>query len=214
MIPIPQPITNVTVYPYTTAPIELLPVIEDATGTYSVGTLTTNVFYNMDLKGGDNKSKLEKGGAYFAEATDAKGNRFRTHWMHCTGTGESPTFGLTQSLLHPEWTAPALPVSEGQYIHIERLSDFKTIINLKPPAIGTMEIELGKSGWLIGTRTGTPHVNGFLIENPKIPNYVAVGTRNIAISATSERDGKVVSYNNLTLVSSSDKESVFLQQFL
>lgn len=214
MTPIPQPITNVTVYPYTTAPIELLPVIEDASGTYSVGTLTTNVFYNMDLHGGEHKSKLEKGGAYFAVVTDETGNRYRTHWMHCTNTGETPTFGLTQSLQHPEWTAPALPLTEGQYIHIERLCDFTSIINLKPPAIGTMEIDLGKSGWLIGTRTGTPHVNGFLIENPTIPNYVAVGTRNVSISAKSERDGKVITYNNLTLVSASDKECVFLQQFV
>ena len=214
MTPIPQPITNVTVYPYITAPIELMPVIENATGTYSVGTLTTHVYYNMDLHGGDRTGKLEKGGAYFAEATDAAGNRFRTHWMHCTDAGDSPTFGLTQNLLHPQQTAPNFPIGDGPYIHIEELVDFTTMINFKPPAIGEMEINLGKAGWLIGTRTGTPHVNGFLIENPTLPNFYAVGSRNISISAQSKKSGKTVSYDNLTLVSANSKEAVFLQQFI
>lgn len=214
MINIPQPITDVTVYPYITAPIELEPVIKKASGTYSIGTLTTHVFYNMDLHGGDHVGKLENGGAYFAEATDAEGNRFRTHWMHCTGGGDQPTFGLTQNLSHPDLSTAALPASEGRYIPLEKLVDFETSISFKPPAIGTMEVDLGKSGMLIATRTGTPHVNGFIIENPTLPHFWTVGSRNISIGAKSAKTGKPIGYDNLTLVSATDKECVFLQQFI
>ncbi len=214
MIPIPQPITNVSVYPYTTAPIELMPVIENASGTYSVGTLTTHVYYNMDLHGGERHGKLEKGGAYFAVATDKSGKSFRTHWMHCTDDGETPSFALTNNMAMQNATAPALPLTEGNYIHIEELCDFTTIINFTPPAIGSAEVTLGDNGWLIGTRTGTPHVNGFLIKNPELPKFFAVGSKNISISAKSVKTGQIVTYSNLTLVSADADECVFLQQFI
>lgn len=209
----PLPITDVTVYPYTTAPIELMPVLENASGTYSIGTLATHVFYNLDLQGGKHVGKFEKGGIYFAQATDAAGNSFRTHWLHCTDDGKYPSFGLTQNLLHPQLTSPNLPIGDGPYIRIERLVDFTTVINSDLPAIGTTEIDLGKSGWLIGTRTGAPHVNGFLIDDPNLPKFYAVGSRNISVRARSEESGNTVGFDKLTLGSANSQECALLQQF-
>lgn len=213
MQPIPQPISDVTVYPHITTPIELLPVITGASGTYSIGTLATNIFYNMSLSGGTQTSPLQEHAAYFAEAKDANGKTMRTHWMHCTETGPAPAFGLTVNLLHPGVTAAAAPLDDGAFIKIEELTDFTSIYSFPPPEIGSMKVDLGKKGWLIATRVGTPHLMGFMIENPSLPTFYPVGATGISISAKSVRTGQSVGYSNLKLESVSNS-AVFLQDFV
>ena len=104
MQPIPIPVGNVNVYPYVDWPPHagigpaIPPVIEGASGTYSVGTLGTQVFYNLDLKGGERKGPLHVGGKYVAWA-ESEGGPFQTPWLLCTSAGDEPTFGRTTGLV-------------------------------------------------------------------------------------------------------------------
>lgn len=213
MQPIPQPITDVSVYPYYPGiPIPVKPVLTGASGTYSVGTLITSAFYNMDLHGGKAEGTFRKGGTYYALATDASGKQFEAHWMYCTETGASPEFGLTRNLSQSNVTAPAPSLAEeSKYIKLEALEDFTNLHTLTPPAIGTFELTLGKTGWLISTRVGTPHRMGFLIEKPDIPSWITVGGYSVSVSAKTASDGKEVGYDHLTLVEADATQAVFLR---
>lgn len=101
MIPIPVPVTQVSIYPYIPqAPIRVLPVLVNGAGTYSVGTLTTNIFYNLDLTSGTQENGgVHAGLKYYAVFKDANGNETTTTWMTCLQGGPAPRFGRTISML-------------------------------------------------------------------------------------------------------------------
>lgn len=103
MIPIPVPVTQVSIYPYIPqAPIRVLPVLVNGAGTYSVGTLTTNIFYNLDLTSGTQENGgVHAGLKYYAMFKDANGNETTTTWMTCLQGGPTPRFGRTVSMLGP-----------------------------------------------------------------------------------------------------------------
>lgn len=211
MQPIPQKITEVSVYRYYRfQPIETPPVLTDASGTYSIGTLMTYIYYNMSLEGGKVSEPVQKGATYYAKAKTEDGTEFTTHWMYCLTDGPNPTFGATVNAVHGV-SAPAADLNiEDPYIKLEPVVDLTAVFSFPPPAIGSMEVQLGKNGYLIGTRIGTPHLMGFLVEKPEY--HFAVGTSDISVSAKTDR-GQSISYPNLTCVESNTEQAVFLQTF-
>jgi len=99
MQPIPTPVTNVTICLYDGDAIAEMVVWIDGDGTYSVGTLTTDVFYNLNITSGEAvNAGPQKKQRYYATYTDAKGQKGRTPWLYCLTSGNKPTFGRTEGL--------------------------------------------------------------------------------------------------------------------
>ncbi|GJM09364.1 MAG: hypothetical protein DHS20C11_16400 [Lysobacteraceae bacterium] len=213
MQPIPVPISDVSVYPYIPdAPIEVPPVLTGASGTYSVGTLTTNIFYNMSLSGGDEKTPLSVGHTYYAVAKSKDGQSFQTHWMRCLTAGDAPTFGLTVNMLKPEESSVAVGSEDGPYIYLGELKDVNVSQPFRPPAIGSLSLISNAKGEWIGTRIGTPHLMGIQAENSSPSSLLHVGMDRINASGTRVSDGQLISYSNLVCVDAGNP-AVFLQKF-
>ncbi|MEM6718215.1 MAG: hypothetical protein AAF611_02770 [Bacteroidota bacterium] len=131
---IPVPVKNVTIYAYfnPTEPLQEI-IIEGATGTYSVGTLTTNIFYNLDLNDdGKRVNPLKVHGKYYAtfETDDGKkeSKKIVTPWMYCLDNSDTPSFGRTVSMLKDESeaqaaVAPSASLDESDYIRLAPLYD-------------------------------------------------------------------------------------------
>ena len=212
MQPIPQPITNVSVYPYIPqAPIQVQPVYEGGDGTYSVGTLLTHVFYNMDLHGGSVVGQISKGATYYAMATASDGTVFQTHWMYCLTDGDSPTFGLTKNLVNPTEVAPTIGAADGPYIDLGAMVDVSVSQPFKPPAIGVLGLISNANGEQISTRVGTPHLMGFKVDNPG-SNLLHKGMDRITVTGKRASDGQELTYTNLVCVDAGNP-AVFLQRF-
>lgn len=98
----PQPVDNVTIHPYLPdQPIEVPPVFVDGAGTYGVGTLTTNIFYNLNLTAGKPQhGGVVAGSKYYAVGKYKDGTPFQSPWMSCLQGGDTPKFGRTISMVH------------------------------------------------------------------------------------------------------------------
>lgn len=218
MQPIPVPVTNVTVYPYIDVgggigPV-VQPVIEHATGTYSVGTLATWVYYNLNLEGGEREALLNKGGSYIASAETQDGAGFQTHWMHCMNTGDNPTFGLSVNAINRD-TMMGSPVPENEeenpYIVLGELERLSGVITFPPPAIGMIEVIENGTGQLIATRVGTPHLMGIRVESGLV-SPVRVGETLTRVVGQDTRTERTVGYNSLRVVTAGE-QPVLLQHF-
>lgn len=207
---LPQKVHNVSVYPYIpNAPIEVKPVGVEGKGTYTVSTLTTQIFYNLDL---DvlHEERLTVGGMYYALCTTEDGKTFQTPGMYCTDAGSSPKFGLTKNVLQPHVTQAYTVDSEGPYIVISDLENVSVVENFKPPAIGSIEIISGAKGQLIATRFGTPHLMGIRVDGTS--SLLHEGMSGLSVGGKESGTGKTVGYNNLKCVDAGNP-SVFLQDF-
>lgn len=213
MQPIPTAVKDVSVFPYVqNAPIEVPPVIVNSEGTYSVGTLMTHIFYNLDLSGGERKGTLQVGASYFAQASTEDGKAFETHWLYCTSNGEKPTFGLTQNLLSIRETAPSAAGSEGPYVILAQLQNVNVGQDFRPPAIGTVELIGNARGQLIATRFGTPHLMGMRVEGGQRSSLLHVGMHRIVASGQRVDNDETIGYQGLVCVDADDP-AVFLQDF-
>lgn len=96
MEPIPTKVHDVKVYPFIGAPVEVPSVFVDGKGTYAVGSLTTHLFYNLDLAAGKSQhGGVHAGNRYYAIGTGEDGKSFETPWMTCTRGGDAPQFART-----------------------------------------------------------------------------------------------------------------------
>ncbi len=216
---IPVPVKNVTVYAYfnPTEPLEEV-VITGATGTYAVGTLTVNVFYNLDLNAdGKRVNPLNIHGRYYATGETMDGKTFTTPWMYCLDNSDTPRFGRTITLLHPNdhpqisAVAPA-SVDPSEYIKLSPLTDI-TVSQLFPaPAIGQQTLIENGKGNIIGTRIGTPHLMGVEVDSGDPVGKLVGGMKDILISGKTE-DGKPFSQIGLTVISAGEP-AIFLKEFL
>ncbi|HUN42517.1 MAG TPA: hypothetical protein VMU81_19665 [Acetobacteraceae bacterium] len=99
---IPQPVTGVSVYPYLPhIPIEVPAHFVRGVGTYAVGTLMMDIFYNLDLvEGTPLHGGVVAGVNYYALCQGADGETFQTPWMTCLQGGSAPRFGRTIAPVH------------------------------------------------------------------------------------------------------------------
>ncbi|BAV05628.1 hypothetical protein SAMN05421788_108226 [Filimonas lacunae] len=217
MFPIPVKVTNVKVYPYFewhgggVGPV-ILPVVDNATGSYSVGTLTTNIFYNLNLTGGQRTGTLAVHGRYFATGETEDGSPFTTHWMYCLNNSDSPTFGLTVNM-RPGNTFPTpAPIATPPYIVLSALTDITVSQVFPPPAIGQTLLITNGTGNIIATQVGTPHETGVEITTGTRVSHLIVGSKNVIITGKN-KDGSLVTLGGLTCISV-DEPAVFLRELV
>ncbi len=229
MQPIPVPVTNVTVWPSIDWPGHagigpvVPPVIENAHGTYAVGTLAMDIFYNLNLDAVQPRYPLKAGAKYHASVTTADGKTLETPWMYCLNAGSNPKFGRTSHALDSAAgtaTGTASPADADStrvcqatdLIQLGALEDVTVAQQFQPPAIGTIVLVSGATGELVATRTGTPHLMGFTVNGGERLSHVRVGASRISISGKRVDNGDLVSYSSLTCRSNGDP-ALFLQTF-
>jgi len=214
MQPIPVKVKNVNVYPYVewhgggVGPV-ILPVIENASGTYAVGTLIMSVFYNLDLNVTE-KPKLGIHQRYVATGETEDGTPFSTPWMYCTNASNQPEFGRTITLNQQDSEA----INGGfvpPYITLGPLTDITVSQLFPPPAIGQILLIENGSGNVIATRTGTPHEMGIEVKGGKRFGNLRAGAKNIIITGKNS-EGKTVTTGNLTCLDVNEP-AIFLRQF-
>lgn len=212
---IPVKVKNVNVYAYFN-PIEPLEeiVIEGATGTYTVGTLTTNIFYNLDLNDdGKRVNPLNVHGRYYATFETEDGTKITTVWMFCLDNSDMPKFGRTVNMLHSGDDVAATPavVDESQYIKLTPLHDITVSQLFPPPAIGQRVLIQNGTGNIIGTRIGTPHLMGVEVDSGDRIGKFTPGMKRIIISGRTD-SGELISRTNLTVISAGNP-AIFLRTF-
>ncbi|MFT6098760.1 MAG: hypothetical protein ACJAYF_001303 [Arenicella sp.] len=120
--------------------------MKGASGTYSVGTLGLDIFYNMALSGGEIVTPFTVGGTYYAIAKGTDGQPFQTHWMRCLTDGDSPTFGLTVSIINANKTAVAIGSELNTYIDLGELKNVSVVQPFVAPAIEELILISGAHG--------------------------------------------------------------------
>ena len=215
MQPIPVKVKNVNVYEYIPNQPIVIPVITGASGTYSVGTLLTNVFYNLDLtNGGTRERPLVVHGKYYATGETESGEKFTTPWMYCTNDSNQPEFGRTMKLAAS--TADASNVSlpmgdESGFIKLGPLTDITVSQLFPPPAFGQRTLITNGSGYIIATKIGTPHEMGVQVDSGDRLGQIIAGSKRIIITGTTQ-DGHRFSQIGLTVVSGG-QPAIFLKEF-
>lgn len=217
MFPIPVKVKNVNVYPYFSwhgggiGPV-ILPVIEGASGDYSVGTLLTNVFYNLNLSGGQQSSPLVVHESYIAIGETEEGAPFTSHWMYCLSGGSEPTFGLTISSFYTSYNYETGNLNTPPYFTISPLTDITVSQLFPPPAIGQKLLITNGIGNIIATRVGTPHEMGVEVTSGDRVGLLSAGLQNIIITGKNA-DGNFISMGSLTCISAA-QPAVFLRQLV
>lgn len=215
MQPIPVKVKNVKVFPYIggggVGPV-VEPIIQGASGTYSVGTLGLSIFYNLNLTGGKQTSAPEVHGQYFATGEYENGSGFATVWMYCLEGGKSPKFGRTVTVgASADAETEAQPLSVPAYFKIAPLTDITVSQPFPPPAIGQRLLIQGGKGSIIGTYVGTPHLMGVEVNGGKRFPPLYAGMKNIIISGKT-KEGNLVTFTNETCVSAGEP-AVFFRMF-
>jgi len=215
MQPIPVKVKNVSVYPYTgigpVGPV-VLPVIEGASGTYSVGTLGLSIFYNLDISGGKQKGTLQVHDRYIAMGEYEDGSSFTTVWMYCLEADKTPRFGRTVTVgATASDQAEAQPLSVPPYIILAPLTDITVSQLFPPPAIGQIVLIQGGKGNIIGTRVGTPHLMGVEVSGGNRSTQLHAGMTNIIITGKT-KDGHIYTASHQTCISAADP-AIFLRTF-
>lgn len=216
MQPIPIKVVNVRVYAYfpPTQPLSEI-ILEGASGTYSVGTLTTNIFYNLDLTNeGTKVNPLTVHSKYYAVCETESGDTFTTPWMYCTNNSDQPQFGRTVSLgQHAEaMNARVTPVNDSEFIKLGPLTNISVSQVLPPPQIGQTTLLVNGSGYLISTKVGTPHEMGVQVDDGEMVHPIHQGMTNIMVSGTTQ-DGHRITQMGDTVVSAG-RPLILLHKFV
>ncbi|MEX1368721.1 MAG: hypothetical protein AB1Z98_36675 [Nannocystaceae bacterium] len=100
---------------------QVQPVFVDGTGTYSVGTLTTHIFYNLDLDSGTAQhGGVHAGNKCYAIAQGPDGKTIDTPWMACTRGGDAPQLGRTIEALGGGRPAEAAAGDPARFVELRR----------------------------------------------------------------------------------------------
>ncbi|SFW85836.1 hypothetical protein [Chitinophaga sancti] len=215
MFPSAIKVKNVNVYPYANWPgygvgPALTKVIEGASGVYSVGTLFTNVMYNLSLSGGKELAPLVVHESYVAIGETEYGVPFTSHWVYCLQAGPEPTFGLTINAYYVPFHYVPGSYSTPPYFPIAALTDITVSQLFAPPAIGQKLLIVNGTGNIIATKTGTPHEMGVEVTSGHRVSPLAVGLQGILITGKT-KDGHLISFNSLTCTDAGEP-AVFLRQ--
>ena len=216
MQPIPIKVVNVKVYAHfpPTQPLSEL-ILEGASGTYSVGTLTTNVFYNLNLANeGQRVNPLVVHSKYYAVCETESGDTFTTPWMYCTNNSSQPQFGRTVSLgQHTDaMNARVTPVNESEFIKLGPLTNIVVSQPFPSPEPGQITLLVNGTGYLISTKVGTPHEMGVQVDDGEMISPIRQGMTNIMVSGTTQ-DGHRITQMGDTVVSAG-KPLILLHQFV
>ncbi|AUH50347.1 hypothetical protein CXB49_05750 [Chromobacterium sp. ATCC 53434] len=116
MAPNPQPVTQVRIFPYIPdSHIIVPPVFVSGAGTYAVGTLGMNVFYNLDMNSGEAQNGGPQAGSkYYAIGKTSEGKEFTTTWLTCLKGGPTPQFGRT--ITHGRRASTAAPTASDHAV--------------------------------------------------------------------------------------------------
>lgn len=215
---LPQKVKNVSVYPYIHWPAGggvgpvIPPVITGASGTYAIGTLMTNIFYNLNLVNAVANPPMEVHGKYWAIGEYENGGSFRTPMMHCLENGVNPEFGQTVNMLkHGVDVAEPTDLSVPPYGKLTPLKNVTVTYIAPAPIILQETLITDASGYIIYTKVGTPHLMGVEVDGGKRNGGLRVGLKDITITGTTP-DGQRITRSNLTCVEAGDP-AVFLQTF-
>lgn len=215
MIGIPVKIKNVSIYPYLgvgpVGPV-VQPVITDGVGTYTVSTLTTYVFYNLNLTSANFKGSLSVHDRYIAIGETETGESFTSVWMFCTEADKTPQFGRTVNMLNQNGDAEAVQgVNSLPYAVLGPLTDITVSQVFPPPAIGQITLIENGKGNIIATKVGTPHEMGIEVTSGKRTGKLVQGMKNIMITGKT-KTGELYTASNLTVIDAGEP-TVFLRTF-
>jgi len=217
MMPIPTKVKNVSVFAYFDPREPLVEeILTGASGTYSVGTLLTNAYYNLNL---DNEGKKENPlfvhGRYYATGQTESGHNFRTPWMYCLNNSDHPEFGRTIRFGTTGDEASGAGGSSADisdFITLGPLTDITVSQLFTAPAIGQRVLISNGDGNIIATRIGTPHEMGVMVKKGDRHATITPGMKNIIISGKT-KDGKRFSQTGYTAVSGGEP-AIFLKEFV
>ena len=216
MQPIPIKVKNVSVYAYID-PVStvVMEMFSGASGTYSVGTLMTSIFYNLDI---DNEGKkinpLTVHSKYYAVCETEDGHIFTTPWMYCLNNSNKPTFGRTITAGGSNDAAADVGVVAADpsgFIKLGPLTDITVSQLFPPPAIGQRTLITNGSGNIIATRIGTPHEMGVQVDKGDRFGVITSGMKNIIISGKT-KDGNTFAQTGYTAISGG-QPAIFLKKF-
>lgn len=217
MQPIPVKVKNVDIFPYLGVSIgpAVEPVLKGASGTYSIGTLGTSVFYNLDLSGGKPVGELGIHMQYIARGQYEDGSPFISVWMYCLDNSSKPRFGRTV-YLQSEMGAPGAEIAPGAlsvppYIVLAPLTEVTVSQLFPPPAIGQIVLIQKAKGNIIATKTGTPHEMGVEVTGGKRTGALHQGMSRIIISGKT-KEGHSYTASGLTCVDAGDP-AIFFKLF-
>lgn len=217
MQPIPTKVKNVTVYRYFNPNEPLTEVISTGgSGTYSVGTLGLNVFYNLDLDNiGTEKNPLTAHGKYYATfETEAGGHLTTSPWMFCLDASKQPKFGRTVRMLATDANDNGVHAVQGNkydFITLGALTDITVSQSFPSPAIGERLLITNGKGNIICTRLGTPHEMGVQVDSGDRLGAFVDGSKNVMITGKA-KDGSHFSQTGYTVISNG-KPAIFLKEF-
>ncbi|POZ60622.1 hypothetical protein [Chromobacterium alticapitis] len=211
MTPIPSPVKNVRVYPYIPdAPIIVQPVFVSGAGTYSVGTLGTNVFYNLNLTSGEAQNGgVHAGAKYYAIGQDQEGKEFTTTWLTCTQGGNQPQFGRTVHFGPHKVGAQA--ENHANLAYSVHLSD--VAVNVFVPPFEPLAIPLIENGKGIATFAGLLPGGSWTVsvtDGTRV-NPLQDGTV-VTISATNVATGKPFHIPATFVTRDSGEPAVFVER--
>ena len=218
---IPLKVHNVTVYAYFNPTEPLTEVIfTGASGTYAVGTLLTNIFYNLNLDNeGKQQNPLNLHGKYYAKGQYESGDYFTTPWMYCLDNSGTPEFGRTITLGAQTSAAQSNDAQLGVAMNVEsgliplaKLHNITVSQQFPPPAIGSRLLIENGEGYLVATRIGTPHTMGVSVKGGDVVGPVQVGESNILVTGVTD-EGERISRGQCTCVSP-PFPAVFLQELV
>lgn len=214
MQPIPTKVKNVTIYQYIN-PLEPLTVVilSGGSGTYSVGTLGLNSFYNLIL---DNKGKetnpLNVHGKYYATFETESGHISTSPWMYCLSNSNEPKFGRTIRMVAADTSDVGVHVAhESGFITLGALTDITVSQFFPSPAIGQRTLLTNGTGNIIATKLGTPHEMGVQVDNADRLGPILAGSKNIIISGKTKK-GYIFSQKGYTVISG-ENPTIFLKEF-
>jgi hypothetical protein len=224
MTPIPVTVKNVSIYPYINWPNHgghgpvVLPLLTGGEGTYSVGTLFTSVFYNLNISSGTlhpENGTIELNGRYTAVGQYEDGSSFHTAvWEFCIETGSSPKFGRTIS--HAQSNQSMADESKSlvgwvpPYGILGPLTDITVTYSTLLDPIVIKLIENG-SGNIIYSLYGTPHIMGVKVDSGTRVGVLRNGMQNINIIGTTSA-GTRYSAIDLTCLDAGDP-AIFFRLF-
>ncbi|WKK83722.1 hypothetical protein QYS48_15705 [Marivirga arenosa] len=211
---IPIKVKNVTVYMYFN-PLEPLSavILTNATGTYSIGTLGLNSFYNLALENeGKVTNPLNVHAKYYATFETESGHKGTTPWMYCLNNSSKPDFGRTISMVPSDTNDIGVNLAdESGFITLGELTDITVSQVFPSPGIGQRTLITNGTGNIIATRFGTPHEMGVQVNDGYWLDSILVGSKNIIISAKTKK-GDIFSQTGYTVIKG-EKPAIFLKQF-